>query len=137
MDDMAEPSPGGLSEAEITRRAPVWHVLSDFFLDTKLDAAAHRHIARVIAEAGYSAAEAEAILRDEVLPVFLPNLLSVAGEWAGWPKEEVRRLVLRRVRRRRAPRLFAWLGRWIRGRRMARIRADWTAVRRYLEAPPS
>jgi hypothetical protein len=83
-----------LSEEEIARRLPVWCALSDAFLDTELDAHTYRHMAEVIRTQGFTAAEAEAIFREEVAPAFAYNLWSVAGEWAGWPEATVRERVL-------------------------------------------
>lgn len=82
------------SEAEIARRLSVWCALSDAFLDTELDERAYRHMAEVIRAQDFTAAEAEAIFRDEVAPAFAYNLWSVAGDWAGWPETTVRERVL-------------------------------------------
>ena len=83
-----------LSENELVRRLPVWTALTELFLDTELDARDYRRIAEMIRAAGYSGDEAWRILDTEVFPAFAPNLLSVAGEWAGWPAETVKRVVL-------------------------------------------
>lgn len=48
----------------------------------------------MIDQSGYSPAEVEEILRNEVAPAFVPNLWSVAGEWQGWPEDCVRERVL-------------------------------------------
>lgn len=82
------------SDAEIARRLPVWCALSDAFLDTELDEQTYRHMAQVIRAQGFTAAEAEAVFRDEVAPAFAANLWSVAGEWAGWSEDTVRARVL-------------------------------------------
>lgn len=82
------------SEAEIARRLPVWCALSDAFLDTELDERAYRQMAEVVCAQGFTAADSEAIFRDEVAPAVAYNLLSVAGEWAGWPETTVRERVL-------------------------------------------
>jgi len=83
-----------LSVEEVARRLPVWTALSDLFLDQELQPGDYRHIASVIDHAGYSAAAAEDILRNEVAPAFVVNLWSVAGEWQGWPEDYVRERVL-------------------------------------------
>ncbi len=36
----------------------------------------------------------------EVWPAFIPNLLSVAGEWAGWEKDFIQQRVLECYKRR-------------------------------------
>jgi hypothetical protein len=83
-----------LSETEIARRLPVWCAMSDAFLDTELDAHNYRHMADVVREQGFTIAEAKAIFHTEVAPAFAANLLSVAGEWAGWSEQTVRARVL-------------------------------------------
>jgi hypothetical protein len=90
-----------LTQMEIARRSPVWWALSDLFLDTELQPHDHRHIAEVIRRAGYSFAEAEAILRNEVAPVFITNLLSMAGEWVSWPEDFVRDRIMEHLEKRR------------------------------------
>ena len=68
-------------------RVSLWEAFSDFFLDTEISDIHFIHAARVVKKSGISPAEAEAILWNEVFPVLYPNLLSVAGEWAGWSRE--------------------------------------------------
>lgn len=87
---MAEP----LSDEDVARRLPVWTALSGLFLDQELQPGDYRQIAAVIDRSGYSPAEAEAMLRNEVAPAFAVNLWSVAGEWQGWPEDYVRERVL-------------------------------------------
>lgn len=83
-----------LSESEIAHRLSVWTALSCLFLDQELQAGDYRHIAAVVDQSGYSPAEVEEILRNEVAPAFVANLWSVAGEWQGWPEDCVRERVL-------------------------------------------
>ena len=90
-----------LTDAEIARRMPVWVAMSDLFLDTYPFDWTIRHITRVIDEAGFTAAEARAIFREEVGPAFAGNLLSVAGEWAMFGEELVRDEVLKHIARGR------------------------------------
>lgn len=66
-----------LTEMEIARRSPIWRALSELFLDTKLQPDDHQRIAELIRQAGYNVCEAEAILRNEVAPVFFSNMLSM------------------------------------------------------------
>ncbi|MEQ1582158.1 MAG: hypothetical protein ABL964_16325 [Steroidobacteraceae bacterium] len=68
-------------------RIKLWRALSGLFLDTAIDDHDYKHIARVIAEDGYTFAEAEQILWHEVYPVLEDNLRSVAGVWEGWPDQ--------------------------------------------------
>lgn len=69
------------------RRVKVWSALSDLFLDTELEDADYRRVAQLIVSSGYTAAEAQEILWQEVFPVLAPNLEHVAGEWVGWPAD--------------------------------------------------
>jgi hypothetical protein len=122
---------GALSEPEIARRLPVWAALSNLFLDTQLQPDDHRRIAAAIRRAGYSTAEADAILRDEVTPVFHANLLSFAGEWVSWSDGDVRAAILEGLRRRRTtfwPR-FTWPGKFRADRQTAMVRKDWDKVK--------
>jgi hypothetical protein len=91
-----------LSQSEIDRRVPVWHALSELFLDTELQRQDYEAIAGRLHASGYSTQELHGILQDEVTPAFAPNLASVAGEWAGWSENTVRDLVLRSLQKRDA-----------------------------------
>ena len=71
----------------IETRISLWEAFSEFFLDTELTDDAFRHAARVIDESGISRDDAEAVLWNEVFPVLHVNLMSFAGEWAGWSRE--------------------------------------------------
>jgi hypothetical protein len=74
-------------EAEIERRKPVWAALSDLWLDTELTEDDLQRIAGVMKRSEYSINELRDIYLFEVAPVVFPNLLSVAGEWAGFDEE--------------------------------------------------
>ena len=77
----------GLDEAEIERRKPVWAALSELRLDTELADDDLRRIAGVMRRSGYGVGELREIYLFEVAPVVSPNLLTVAGEWAGFDPE--------------------------------------------------
>lgn len=73
------------ARAEILdRRARLWVALDDLYLDTELQPVTYAAIARAIITHGYSLEEARRIDREEVFPILYGNLLSVAGEWAGF-----------------------------------------------------
>jgi hypothetical protein len=72
---------------EIERRQPVWAALSELWLDTELSEEDLRRIAGVMRRSGYSLDELRAIYLFEVAPVVSPNLLCLAGEWAGFDEE--------------------------------------------------
>src|SRR3954447_14412529 len=76
-----------LERGEIERRKPVWIALSDLWLDTELTEHDLRRIAEVMRRSGYEVEELREIYLFEVAPVVFPNLLSVAGEWAGFDEE--------------------------------------------------
>ncbi len=110
--------------AELERRRPVWEALSRLFLDTELQPDDHRGIARVLAASGYADEELDAILRREVGPVVGANLLSVAGEWAGFDPDWLESEILKRQTswRRILP---AYAG-------YRTVRDDWEAVKRLM-----
>ena len=81
------------TEKQIEDRLPIWEALSEFFLDTELQMDDHERIAQILAATAYTEEEIEGILIGEVYPVCRWNILSVAGEWAGfhpdWLKEKI------------------------------------------------
>ena len=88
---------------------PVWHALSDLFLDTELQAEDYRRIAEKLRESGYSPAELRTMLEHEIAPAFAFNLLDVAGEWCSWSAEEVRHIMLRHLCTGGGPPPLPWL----------------------------
>jgi hypothetical protein len=107
-----------LSEPEIEQRLPVWHALSDIFLDTELQSNDYQWIAGVLARSGYPHDELRFIFENEVAPAFIVNLLSVAGEWTSWSEDEARQIMLRSLASR-----FPAL-RWMRKRLARRVVAE-------------
>jgi hypothetical protein len=121
-----------LSETEINRRLPVWCALSEMFVDTEFDDVAAASMTRQLRASGMAVDVLDRILRDEVAPVFHRNVF--AGNWTGWPPEEVRRRVTAHLARRPGPlgRLLApMLGRL----RMSPFESSWREVRRRLADP--
>ena len=112
--------------AEIERRLPVWHALSELYLDTELQPSDYRGIAQRLRRSGYSVPELWQILEDEVAPAFAFNFLDVAGEWTPWTEEEVRKIMIRSSEA--LPPM-----RWLR-RRMFRghLEAEWAKLVRLL-----
>lgn len=76
-----------MSSEELERRIKVWEALSELFLDTEIDAATYKYIARSVIESGYHADEIRSILWNEVFPVLESNLRDVAGVWEGYPRD--------------------------------------------------
>lgn len=64
-------------------RIPVWNALSDLYLDTDV-ARSHGHIVRTLVASPYSLEEMHDMLMYDVHPALYRNLMSVAGEWAGF-----------------------------------------------------
>src|SRR3954447_14108020 len=89
-----------LERGEIERRKPVWIALSDLWLDTELTEVDLRRIAEVMRRSGYEVEELRQIYHFEVAPVVFPNLLSVAGEWAGFEEEWLVNEVTKQARSR-------------------------------------
>lgn len=71
----------------IEERKPIWMALSKLYLDTELQEAGFRYIAFIIIQSPYSLDEVKEINKFEVFPVLYSNLLSVAGEWAGFNED--------------------------------------------------
>jgi hypothetical protein len=93
------------SQDAINRRLPLWIALADLFLDTE-DPLFVTHVAEVANRNGFETSEVDAILRWEVRPALYHNLLSVAGEWAGWEDDWLRDHMVRSIRARH------WLCTW-------------------------
>jgi hypothetical protein len=71
-------------DADVATRRPVWAALSELFLDGNLDSVDVNRIAKTLASSHYSLDELDQILLWEVYPACRSNLLSIAGEWAGF-----------------------------------------------------
>jgi hypothetical protein len=71
---------------DIAERAAIWILLSDLFLDTDVSLS-YEYIARECAASRFSLLKLEEILVRDVAPVCAGNLLSVAGEWAGFDEQ--------------------------------------------------
>lgn len=82
-------------DSDIERKLPVWHALSDLFLDTELQPDDYARIAGQLRTSGFSPAEIRRVLETEVAPAFGPNLLSVAGEWTPWSETDVNDIMRR------------------------------------------
>lgn len=81
-DDMVKAS--AESHGVDFERALVWDVFSNLFLDTYFDEDVLERYATSVAESPFSYRELGHILFQEVHPVCFGDLLSVAGEWAGF-----------------------------------------------------
>lgn len=81
---------------DLAARRPVWEALSDLFLDTDPSLSRAWRVQQ-LAHSPYTMAQLQAILVDEVYPVCRANLLSVAGEWAGFDPAWLEGRILRRL----------------------------------------
>ncbi|RYX80146.1 hypothetical protein EON73_05695 [bacterium] len=73
-----------MEDEEIAQRKPVWVALSEFYLDTELDESDILRIANILKLSGFTIEELKLINYEELAPIVSSNLLSVAGEWAGF-----------------------------------------------------
>ena len=86
---------------DLKRRKKVWNALSEFYLDTSLRASDFERIAAVFKQSVYSIEEIKLIDLYEVFPLLQANLLSVAGEWAGFDEDWLFEHCERNYRKRR------------------------------------
>ncbi|HEX4326743.1 MAG TPA: hypothetical protein VH105_07970 [Burkholderiales bacterium] len=82
-----------LASDELVVRRPVWEALSGLFLDTDVSLSRSWRI-EVLAGSPYSIQALQTILVEEVYPVCKYNLLSMAGEWAGFDPDWLERKIL-------------------------------------------
>ena len=100
---------------ELARRTPVWVALSEFYLDTELQPTDYAHLRSIFSRSGYTPQQIRTINAEEVATVLLPNLLTVAGEWAGFNEQWLVAAVLAaqaRNQREGGWRVRAWLHRY-------------------------
>lgn len=78
---------------ELERRKIVWGIFSALFLDTSHTKDDLDRMAKSLSDSSYSIKELKNILKHEVAPIVGVNLLSMAGEWAGfdqkWLQDEI------------------------------------------------
>lgn len=122
--------PEKLPDDVLDRRRLVWQALSDLFLDSHLDDADHRGIARGLVESGYDWPELDSIMVTEVAPVLHGNLRMVAGQWGTFELDWLEGRILRHMGRQghadRARRQERYL--------MELIADDWNGVERHFRA---
>lgn len=82
---------------DLENRRPVWDALSSLFLDTDTSLSREWR-AKLLSASPYSLEQLQYILVDEVYPICRWNLLSVAGEWAGFDLAWLEGKILRRLR---------------------------------------
>ncbi len=115
-----------LTPEELARRRPVWQAMSDMFLDT--DTSQWRASrARVLSASGYSESELDRILLDEVCPVCGANLMSAAGEWAGFDPVWLEQAIVRQKAS-----LIASFGRMLPSQAADMIADEWEATKKVM-----
>ena len=72
---------------ELIVRKQIWLALSELYLDTELDTADFDRMVSTLKQTNLSLDEIKNIDLYGVFPLLQPNLLSVAGEWAGFDEE--------------------------------------------------
>lgn len=82
---------------DLANRRPVWDALSSLFLDTDTSLSREWR-AKLLSASPYSLEQLHYMLMDEVYPVCRWNLLSVAGEWAGFDLAWLETKILRRLK---------------------------------------
>ena len=88
-----------LTERDLRERKPVWIAFSNLFLDTDVSSS-YDFIVRVCSQSPYTLDELKEILSDEVAPVVSVNLMSVAGEWAGFDEAWLVDSIQTKIKRR-------------------------------------
>lgn len=86
------------SPSELEERRPVWDALSTMYLDTDVSRSREWRI-KVLSASPYGLDELNVILRDEVHPICVPNLLHPAGEWTGFDPAWLEQAICRRRHR--------------------------------------
>lgn len=106
------PATGPVGATEVATdddaRIPVWNALSDLYLDTDVTLS-HASIVRTLAASPYSLDALHEMLMYDVHPAVYQNLMSVAGEWAGFDEAW---LVERIAAVRRQPRWRCRITHW-------------------------
>ncbi|HUP41022.1 MAG TPA: hypothetical protein VM115_12940 [Vicinamibacterales bacterium] len=81
----------------------MWAALSTLFLDTDVSLL-RDYRAKILSASPYGVADLETILAEEVFPLCIGNLFSVAGEWAAfnedWLEQQITKHVSARFRLR-------------------------------------
>jgi hypothetical protein len=113
---------------DLDNRRPVWDALSSLFLDTDTSLSREWRV-QLLSASPYSLEQLHHILVDEVYPICRWNLLSVAGEWAGFDLAWLEGRILRRLR---SPLRF--LHRANLGLVMALLSSEWDATRHCVAA---
>lgn len=111
------------TQAQIQERLPVWESLSEFFLDSELQAEDYGRIAKELATTNFSEYEIEEILICEVCPACRSNLLAPAGEWVAFDPEWLKKEIAPRIgKRMKLKFLFKLRHSWMYSRHWNKVR---------------
>ena len=105
----------------LERRKPVWLGLSGLFLDSQLQDSEIAFIAQKMKQSDYGLDQLSNILMQEVFPVCIPNLHSVAGEWAGFNED----WLVEKITGLKPPNVFQ---RWFYRKNFWMIKDEWERV---------
>ncbi|MBL0139141.1 MAG: hypothetical protein IPP86_11515 [Bacteroidetes bacterium] len=90
-----------LDSQQLETRRKIWIELSEFYLDTELTSEDFDRISNTFLQSGLELSEIKKIDLIEVFPLLQPNLLNVAGEWAGFNEEWLLSECTKRFNRRK------------------------------------
>lgn len=76
-------------KTDIEHRRPIWEQLSNLYLDTELGDEDISSICTTIQASPYDLQAVKEIDLYEVFPILQMNLMSMAGEWAGFDREQL------------------------------------------------
>src|SRR5271165_4582415 len=104
---------------DLLNRRAVWLALSALYLDTEQTPAMCEAGANALAQSPYTLDDLRTILAEEVHPACAANLMSPAGEWAGFDEDWLERRILARHRA-----ILRWPARLLPLRGAVRYRAE-------------
>lgn len=99
--------------------------MSELFLDTELGVADLRRIEQVLKRTGLAPNQLDHMFHEEVAPVCMPNLHSVAGVWSGFDPDW---LVAEIESYQRKPVIFRKLRTSLRARAIRRMVPEWAEI---------
>jgi hypothetical protein len=118
-------------DINVERRRPVWEAISDLWRDTELQDYEIEHIARILAQSGYTKDELHGIYAFEVAPVVWRNLMTaVPPVWAGFKADWLVEEILKAIERQRRNIVYRCYVRSSIGVRMRTfaVKGDWERV---------
>ncbi|WP_276875111.1 DUF7079 family protein [Chryseobacterium joostei] len=96
-----------MGEESLENRKQVWVALSELYLDTELQESDFTYMAKILFESSFTFDEIKRIDQYEVFPVLFSNLLSPAGEWAGFNERILVKNIMKWIKTRSKLDIFA------------------------------